>query len=98
VPLHLDIRINDRLLHQVHIGRVAGDTAPDSVNSYRAVVTAPGEEPDYWSPNSVDFTHRYGDGANACAREAFIALCAASQDIATRDTTTPNTQKGASSL
>jgi hypothetical protein len=74
MPLHIDIRINDRLLRQVHIGRISGGAHPDSVNSYRTVITAPGVEPDYFAADSVAFTHRYGDGAVACAQAALTAL------------------------
>lgn len=73
MPLHVDIRINDRLLTQIHIGRLAGGSEPDSINTYAAVE---GEEPksnEEWLA-AVRFEHRYGDGAEVCVRKALMAL------------------------
>lgn len=76
MPLHIDIRLNDRLLHTVNIGRIKGNEKPDSINTYRAVLTFPGDRPDvdYFAEDSVEFTHRYGDGALICAQKAISAL------------------------
>lgn len=74
MPLHVDIRINHQLLTQVHIGRIAGGTHPDDINTYRAVETAPNGVPDFFGDNSVEFTHRYGDGALICTQKAITAL------------------------
>ncbi len=73
MPLHVDIKINDRLLSQIHIGRIQGGTDPDSVNTY---VAHEGEEPktrEEWL-QGVRFEHRYGDGAEVCVRKALMAL------------------------
>lgn len=74
MPIHVTIKINDHLLHEVHIGRIAGDTNPNSKNVYVAVI---GEEPlrlENWKERGVLFNHRYGDGADVCVRKALKAL------------------------
>lgn len=73
MPLHVDIKINNTLINTVHIGRVSGGTNPDSINEY---VIVEGETPqtiDHWY-EGVDFTHRYGDGAEICVAKGLLAL------------------------
>lgn len=75
MPLHVDIRLNHQLLHTIHIGRVEGGTRPNDVNTYRAVITEPGDlAPDFFADDSVEYMHRYGDGANICVAKAIAAL------------------------
>lgn len=74
MPLHIDIRLNHELLTQVHIGRVHGGTSPDEINTYRAVETAPNAVVNFWAEESVEFIHRYGDGALTCTYKALEAL------------------------
>jgi hypothetical protein len=73
VPLHADIYINDRKINSVHIGRVSGDTNPDTINDYLVVE---GEEPfgRGWTLNGKSFSHRYGDGAEVCLLKGLKAL------------------------
>jgi len=60
MPIHIPIYINDKLIKTYHIGRIAGDTNPDSINKYLIVhdheLCSVGRE----------FEHRYGDGVEAC--------------------------------
>lgn len=73
MPLHVEIRVNANLISKVHIGRVSGGTSPDDINTYRAVL---GENPktyDDWMAG-VEFTHRYGDGAEVCVQKALAAI------------------------
>jgi hypothetical protein len=79
MPLHVDIRINERLLHTINIGRLHGGTKPDDINTYRAVTTLGGRDfdVDYYAAGSVEFAHRYGDGADICIAKAIAALTAA---------------------
>lgn len=74
MPLHVDIRINETVIAQVHIGRTGGTSDEDSINTYRAVKTEPYTPIDFWADDSVEFTHRYGDGALACAQKALTLL------------------------
>lgn len=74
MPVHVDIRINDRLINQIHIGRVSGGTDVDDINTYLAVE---GDRPvvlPEWHKRGVSFEHRYGDGAEVCVRKAIEAL------------------------
>lgn len=73
MPLHIDIKINETLINTVHIGRVSGDTRPDTINNY---VIVEGERPttmDQWF-EGADFEHRYGDGAELCVARGLLAL------------------------
>jgi hypothetical protein len=74
MPIHVNIRINDRSINTIHIGRASGNTDLDSINHYLAVA---GEEPlfkDDWVENGTSFKHRYGDGAEVCVMKALEAL------------------------
>lgn len=74
MPLHVTIKINDRTINTVHIGRMKGGTGPDDINTYLAVS---GEQPmftDDWYENGTEFTHRYGDGAEICVKKALEVL------------------------
>lgn len=79
MPLHVDIRVNDDLIHSIHIGRIAGTTDPDSVNTYLAVL---GDEPTKaqdWQ-EGTKFYHVYGDGALTCVERALYALTIGRED------------------
>ena len=74
MPLHIDIKVNDTLLNQIHIGRVMGGTNPDDINVYLAIE---GDRPrsfSDWDADGVPFRHRYGDGAEVCLIKALKAL------------------------
>jgi hypothetical protein len=65
MPLHVDIKINDALLGQIHIGRWKGGTRPDDINTYLVVRgQRPQSEADWLL--GAEYTHRYGDGAEKC--------------------------------
>lgn len=74
MPLHVDIRINERLIEKVHIGRFEGNTHPDTVNTYRATIEGEDYNPEWYGETSVEFHHRYGDGAFVCVEKALQAL------------------------
>jgi hypothetical protein len=74
MPIHVDIRINDKLINQIHIGRAKGGTNSDDINEYLVV---DGEQPlrlEDWYIDGIPFTHRYGDGAEVCVARALEAL------------------------
>ena len=80
MPIHVDIKINSRLIETLHVGRmVGGSTHADSVNTYSAVLgseiarghTTPSLAE--WN-EGVKFTHRYGDGALRCVESALECL------------------------
>ena len=75
MPLHADIRINDRLIKTISIGRVKGGTHPDDINTYIALEVEPGGTPDWWADDdSITYEHRYGDGAEICVLKGLKAL------------------------
>lgn len=74
MPIHVDIRINDKLINTIHIGRIEGDMQEDSINTYIAVE---GDEPlriNDWQERGYQFQHRYGDGAEVCVAKALNAM------------------------
>jgi hypothetical protein len=74
MPLHVEIKVNDTLLNQIHIGRAMGGTRPDDLNVYLVV---DGDRPrsfSDWDAEGIPFTHRYGDGAEVCVIKALQAL------------------------
>ena len=73
MPLHVDIRVNEHLIKSIHIGRLSGGTAPDSVNVYKAVEGAVPQSVDEWLAGA-GFEHRYGDGAEICVMKAIQAM------------------------
>jgi hypothetical protein len=73
MPIHVDIKINDKLINTIHIGRLRGGTHPDNVNTYLVVEGKNPETPAEWYAG-VEYTHRYGDGAEVCVMKALKAL------------------------
>jgi hypothetical protein len=74
MPIHVNIDINKHPITDIHIGRIAGDTNPDSINTY---VVVNGYEPLYkedWINGGIQFEHRYGDNILICIRKAIQAL------------------------
>lgn len=74
MPIHVDIRINDKLINQLHIARVSGGTNPDDVNDY---VILEGDRPirhEDWLIDGIPFKHRYGDGAEICVMRGLRML------------------------
>jgi hypothetical protein len=74
MPLHVDIRVNDTLINQIHIGRFKGGTNKDDINDYLVIEgDYPTRTEDYYI-DGIPFQHRYGDGAEACVVRALQAL------------------------
>lgn len=74
MPLHVDIRINNRLLNQIHIARIKGGTRADDVNDYVVVDGPRPTRHEDWLIDGIPYTHRYGDGAEVCVVRALEAL------------------------
>jgi len=73
MPLHVEIKINEKTLNTIHIGRLSGNTHPDNINTYAAVEGITPETKPEWL-KGVKFEHRYGDGAEICVIKAIEAL------------------------
>jgi hypothetical protein len=74
MPIHVDIRVNDTLINQIHIGRVRGGTDDNDINDYLVI---DGDKPtrlEDWHIDGIPFTHRYGDGAEICVAKAIDAM------------------------
>lgn len=94
MPIQVYIEVNGRPVKTVHIGRASGTAHPDSINTYFAVVkeselgflpegrkyTTQHPTTEEWY-NGAEFTHRYGDGIEACVTAAFNALKDAGQQV-----------------
>ena len=73
MPLHAEIYINSTYIEGLHIGRIKGNTKPDTINTYLVVNGPLPRTEEDWA-KGVNFTHRYGDGALTCVRKAIEAL------------------------
>ena len=83
MPLNVTIAINGWPINHLHVGRLAGGTRPDDMNTYAVVSSdrADTSEIDYtdWL-EAPKFEHRYGDGAEACVQKALQAYLADGND------------------
>ena len=68
MPIHVPIYVNDKLIKTYHIGRLEGDTNPDSTNTYLIV-----EDDQLWRVGKK-FTHRYGDSIETCITLGLSAM------------------------
>ena len=68
MPIHVPIYVNDKLIKTYHIGRLEGDTNPDSINTYLIV-----EDDQLWRVGKK-FTHRYGDSIETCITLGLSAM------------------------
>ena len=68
MPIHVPIYVNDKLIKTYHIGRLEGDTNPDSINTYLIV-----EDDQLWRVGKK-FTHRYGDSIETCISKGIYAM------------------------
>jgi hypothetical protein len=74
MPLHIDIRVNDKFINQIHIARLRGGVNDDDINDYLVVDGEFPERFEDWHIEGIPFTHRYGDGAEVCVMKAMQAL------------------------
>lgn len=76
MPLHVDIRINERLIDQLHIGRTEQLYSGVQVSKYLVVqgLYQPHEVP--YDTEGVPFEHKYDEGAVVCVQKALEALTA----------------------
>jgi hypothetical protein len=70
MPVQVEMRINGHLLEVLHIGRLKGNTRPDSINTYAAVIRKPGEQPDWMGEDVTIVEHRYGDMLQELVRKS----------------------------
>ena len=68
MPIHVPIYVNDKLITTYHIGRLEGDTNPDSINKYLII-----QDDQLWQVGKK-FTHRYGDSIETCVTKGLSAM------------------------
>ena len=73
MPIHIDVRINERYVKSYHIGRAEGEALADSVNTYWIVEGDDKESFPLWEGDYA-FQHRYGDGLDVCIQKGLEAL------------------------
>jgi hypothetical protein len=68
------MRVGGSIINVLHISRIEGTPDKHAVNTYVAGVRRPGEQPDWYADDMVQFTHRYGDGLVELTRKALKAI------------------------
>jgi hypothetical protein len=74
MPIHVDIRINDKHIRTVHIGREDDFLGTEGEHTYRITESTINTRADWWDPDSVQFTHVYSEGAEVCVAKGLLAL------------------------
>lgn len=72
MPVHVDIRINEKRIASLHIGRLDRFSGTDAGHAYEAVLLEPPlpeGEPVPWG-DGVLISHRYDDGVYALVSQA----------------------------
>jgi hypothetical protein len=68
------MRVGGSIISVLHIARIEGDSDKNSINTYIAGFRRPGEQPDWYADDMVEFQHRYGDGLTELTRRALNAI------------------------
>jgi len=74
MPLHVEIRVNERLIETVHIGRL--ERLNSRVQTSQYVVWRDDEDPH--AGDRITFAHKYDEGAEVCVMKALAALAESS--------------------
>ena len=74
MAVQVEMRVNGNIINVLHIGRIEGTEDKHSVNTYLAGFRRAGEQPDWYAPDFVEMTHRYGDGIEELVRKALNAI------------------------
>jgi hypothetical protein len=74
MPIHVDIRVNQELVNQLHIARVKGGTGPEDINEYIIVEGDLPRSLSDWYTDGIPFQHAYIDGAEICVMRGIKAL------------------------
>jgi hypothetical protein len=74
VPTQVEMRVNGSIIQTLHVGRIEGTEDKHSINTYVAVIRRPGEQPDWYADDAVEFQHQYGNGIVELTRRALNAI------------------------
>lgn len=74
MPIYVQVKVNDDLIHNLAIGRMTkSGSQPDSINEYAVVLKDGIPTNDEWD-KGTRFLHRYGDGVDMCVQRALAAI------------------------
>ncbi len=70
----VEMRVGGSIINVLHIARIEGTSDKYSVNTYVAGFRRPGEQPDWYADDMVEFEHQYGNGIEELVRRALNAI------------------------
>ena len=68
------MRVDGSIINVLHIARTEGTSDKHSINTYVAGIRRPGEQPDWYADDMVEFEHQYGNGIVELTRRALNAI------------------------
>jgi antitoxin component YwqK of YwqJK toxin-antitoxin module len=68
------MRVNGSIINVLHISRIEGSPDKHAINTYVAGIRRPGEQPDWYANDMVEFEHQYGNGIVELTRRALNAI------------------------
>jgi hypothetical protein len=75
----VEMRVGGNIITVLHIARTEGNPDKHSTNTYVAGFRRPGEQPDWYADDMVEFAHRYGDGIAELVRKALNSITEAEE-------------------
>ena len=70
----VEMRVGGNIITVFHIARIEGNPDKHSINKYVGGFRRPGEQPDWYADDMVEFEHRYGDGIEELVRKGLNAI------------------------
>lgn len=70
----IEMRVDGSIINILHISRIEGTSDKHAINTYVAGIRRPGEQPDWYADDMVEFQHQYGNGIVELARRALNAI------------------------
>ena len=70
----VEMRVGGSIINVLHIARTEGSSDKQSINTYVAGFRRPGEQPDWYADDMVEFEHQYGNGIEELVRRALNAI------------------------
>jgi len=74
VSTQVEMRVNGSIINVLHISRIEGSPDKHAINTYVAGIRRPGEQPDWYANDMVEFEHQYGNGIVELTRRALNAI------------------------
>ena len=70
----VEMRVGGNIITVLHIARTEGNPDKHAINTYVAAFRRPGEQPDWYADDMVEFEHQYGNGIVELTRRALNAI------------------------